>query len=105
MLSERQIQNDKLVIDAFAKLGLTVVPRVDVLTHKRWLDKGLLPKEGEKPTTVWGVGNLFHLSQVQPIAPVSPPEPVAPAEVTSTTKAKKPKLVVVTGTGGQPGKD
>lgn len=62
--TERQLKNDVAVGKAFAAKGLTVVPRVDVLTYKAWLLKGLRVRTGEKGVYVKGVGTLFHLSQV-----------------------------------------
>lgn len=62
----RQLKNEVLVAKTFAKLGLKVTPRVDVLTFKEWQKKGLRPVKGCHGTFVKGVGTLFHSGQVAP---------------------------------------
>lgn len=69
--TERQITNDVKVAKAFDKQGISVVPRVDCLTYKGWLSKGLRVKSGERGTWVKGVGTLFHLGQVETDVKVS----------------------------------
>ena len=63
-LSARQLDNDVKVAKAFAKQGITVVPRVDALTYKGWLGKGMRVIPGQHGTWVKGVGTLFHSGQV-----------------------------------------
>jgi len=70
-LSERQIANDVRVAKAFAKAGFTVVPRVDVLSYKGWLSKGMRVVPGQHGIWVKGVGTLFHSGQVAPDMPIS----------------------------------
>jgi len=62
--SSRQLDNDVKVAKAFKKLGMNVTPRVDVLTYKAWLAKGLRVKAGQHGVFVKGVGTLFHSGQV-----------------------------------------
>lgn len=45
-------QNDARVMEAFAEQGLSVTPRLDVLTFKAWLALGRSVRKGEKATTV-----------------------------------------------------
>ena len=70
-LSERQIQNDVRVAKAFKKAGFTVVPRVDALTYKGWLSKGMRVVPGQHGIFVKGVGTLFHSGQVAPDMPIN----------------------------------
>ena len=70
-LSERQIQNDVRVAKAFKKAGFTVVPRVDALTYKGWLSKGMRVIPGQHGIFVKGVGTLFHSGQVAPDMPIN----------------------------------
>ena len=65
-LSERQIKNDVAVAKAFKKAGFTVIPRVDALTYKGWLKKGMRVVPGQHGIYVKGVGTLFHSGQVAP---------------------------------------
>lgn len=76
-MTDRQIRNDAAVARAFKKAGFTVIPRVDALTYKGWLAKGLRVNKGEKGTWVKGVGTLFHSGQVSPDAQMSKSEMTA----------------------------
>lgn len=62
--TERQIKNDVAVAKAFKKAGFIVVPRVDALTYKGWLLKGMRVVPGQHGIFVKGVGTLFHSGQV-----------------------------------------
>jgi hypothetical protein len=63
-LTERQIKNDSAVIRAFKKLGLTVKPRIDVMTYNMWLKQGRKVRPGQKAKAfVKGVGSLFTVDQ------------------------------------------
>lgn len=62
--TERQISNDVAVAKAFKKAGFIVVPRVDALTYKGWILKGMRVVPGQKGLFVKGVGTLFHSGQV-----------------------------------------
>jgi hypothetical protein len=63
-LTERQIKNDSAVIRAFKKLGISVKPRIDVMTYNMWLKQGRKVRPGQKAKAfVKGVGNLFTLDQ------------------------------------------
>lgn len=64
--TERQISNDVAVAKAFKKAGFTVVPRVDALTYKGWLLKGMRVVPGQHGLYVKRVGTLFHSGQVAP---------------------------------------
>lgn len=64
--SDRKIRNDVAVTKAFAKQGITVIPRQNVLTYKGWLALGKRVIAGQKGTYVKGVGTLFHSGQVAP---------------------------------------
>jgi hypothetical protein len=83
--TERQISNDVAVAKAFKKLGFTVVPRVDALTYKGWLLKGMRVQSGQHGTFVKGVGTLFHSGQVSPDLVMS--KPAMMAEVAALTQA------------------
>lgn len=78
-LTERQIQNDVKVAKAFKKAGFTVVPRVDALTYKGWLLKGMRVVPGQHGIFVKDVGTLFHSGQVSP--DVQPSKAAMTAEV------------------------
>ncbi len=69
--TERQIANDVKVAKAFKKAGFIVVPRVDALTYKGWLSKGMRVVPGQHGIFVKGVGTLFHSGQVAVEAVVS----------------------------------
>lgn len=59
-------KNDMEAVAAFAARGIAnVKPREDVLTYKKWFEKGRLVKKGEKAVRV-GPFNLFHVSQTEP---------------------------------------
>lgn len=62
--TERQLKNDVNVAKAFKKAGFIVVPRVDALTYKGWLLKGMRVVPGQHGIFVKGVGTLFHSGQV-----------------------------------------
>jgi hypothetical protein len=62
--TDRQVKNMAAVAKAFAKQGLQVVPKVDALTYKGWLKKGMRVNKGAKGTFVKGVGTVFHAGQV-----------------------------------------
>lgn len=64
--TERQLANDVAVAKAFKKAGFTVVPRVDALTYKGWLLKGMRVIPGQHGIYVKRVGTLFHSGQVAP---------------------------------------
>jgi hypothetical protein len=70
-LSDRQIKNDVNVAKAFKKQGFLVTPRVDALTYKGWLSKGMRVQAGQKGIWVKGVGTLFHSGQVKKDQPIS----------------------------------
>jgi hypothetical protein len=58
-------KNDADCITAFAAKGIQdVKPRENVLTYRKWFEKGFLVKKGEKAVRV-GPFNLFHSSQVE----------------------------------------
>lgn len=65
--AEKQVfaaKNDADCIAAFTAAGYKdVKPRENVLTYKKWFEKGKLVKKGEKAVRV-GPFNLFHESQV-----------------------------------------
>lgn len=63
-MTERQIKNDVLVAKAFARQGITVIPRVNALTYKAWLSNEMCVIPGQQGTWVKGVGTLFHSGQV-----------------------------------------
>lgn len=69
--SDRKLVNDVNVAKAFKKAGFIVVPRVDALTYKGWLLKGMRVQKGQKGLWVKGVGTLFHSGQVAPDMPIS----------------------------------
>lgn len=75
--TERQIKNDVNVAKAFKKLGFIVVPRVDALTYKGWLSKGMRVQVGQHGVFVKGVGTLFHSGQVSPDLVLSKPAMIA----------------------------
>lgn len=75
--TERQIANDVAVAKAFKKLGFIVVPRVDALTYKGWLSKGMRVQVGQHGVFVKGVGTLFHSGQVSPDLVLSKPAMIA----------------------------
>lgn len=75
--TERQIANDVAVATAFKKLGFIVVPRVDALTYKGWLSKGMRVQVGQHGVFVKGVGTLFHSGQVSPDVQLSKPAMIA----------------------------
>lgn len=75
--TERQISNDVAVAKAFKKAGFIVIPRVDALTYKGWLLKGMRVVPGQKGTFVKGVGTLFHSGQVAPDVVLSKPAMIA----------------------------
>ncbi len=83
--TERQLKNDVAVAKAFKKAGFTVVPRVDALTYKGWLSKGMRVIPGQHGTWVKGVGTLFHSGQVLP--DVQPSKAAMTAEVAQLTQA------------------
>ncbi len=59
-------KNDADCITAFAAKGIQdVKPRENVLTYRKWFEKGFLVRKGEKAVRV-GPFNLFHSSQVDP---------------------------------------
>ena len=59
-------KNDAECITAFAAKGIQdVKPRENVLTYRKWFEKGFLVRKGEKATYV-GRFPLFHSSQVDP---------------------------------------
>lgn len=60
----RQLKNDVNVAKAFKKAGFIVIPRVDALTYKGWLSKGMRVVPGQHGIFVKGVGTLFHSGQV-----------------------------------------
>jgi hypothetical protein len=69
-LTERQIKNDSAVIRAFKKLGLSVKPRVDVMTYNMWLKQGRKVRPGQKAKAfVKGVGSLFTVDQTDAYVP------------------------------------
>ncbi len=84
-MTERQLMNDVRVAKAFKKAGFIVVPRVDALTYKGWLSKGMRVVPGQHGTWVKGVGTLFHSGQVAP--DVQPSKAAMTAEVQSMTQA------------------
>lgn len=58
-------RNDAEAVTAFAARGFQdVKPRENVLTYKKWFEKGRLVKKGEKAVRV-GPFNLFHISQTE----------------------------------------
>lgn len=77
--TELQLSNDVKVAKAFKKAGFTVVPRVDALTYKGWLLKGMRVVPGQKGLFVKGVGTLFHSGQVA--TDVQPSKAAMTAEV------------------------
>lgn len=78
-LSDRQIKNDVNVAKAFKKAGFIVVPRVDALTYKGWLSKGMRVVPKQHGIWVKGVGTLFHSGQVA--VDVQPSKAAMTAEV------------------------
>lgn len=84
--TERQLKNDVNVAKAFKKQGIVVTPRVDALTYKGWLSKGMRVVKGEHGTWVKGVGTLFHSGQVAP--DVQPSK----AEMTAEVAAMQPAV-------------
>jgi hypothetical protein len=69
--SDRQLKNDVAVAKAFKKQGFLVTPRVDCLTYKGWLSKGMRVQAGQRGIFVKGVGTLFHSGQVKKDQPIS----------------------------------
>jgi hypothetical protein len=66
--SEQSIKNEMQTIKAFKRaLGITVTPKVDVLTFNKWIEKGFRPIEGTKSVRVANL-RLFHKSQCRPIS-------------------------------------
>jgi outer membrane murein-binding lipoprotein Lpp len=80
----RRKANDEECIRVFKAAGYKVVePRFNVLTYKKWLEKGRRVKKGEKGFSV-GPFKLFHENQTEvngssdlplPIERVIPPQP------------------------------
>jgi hypothetical protein len=65
--SEKVIKNELECIRAFKKLGIAnVVPKVNVLTFNKWLERGLRPLEGSKAVRVQNL-RLWHETQVRPL--------------------------------------
>lgn len=63
--------NDNECIKVFTAAGYKdVKPRVNVLTHKRWVAAGRMVRKGEKALQVGTEGhkfNLFHIDQTDPL--------------------------------------
>ena len=60
-------KNDADCITAFQAAGhKNVQPRINVLTYKKWLEKGRRVKKGEKSVAV-GPFRLFHENQTSPV--------------------------------------
>jgi hypothetical protein len=60
-------QNDTECVKVFTAAGYSdVKPRENVLTYKRWLEKGRIVKKGEKSHRV-GSFNLFHFNQTDAV--------------------------------------
>lgn len=58
-------KNDAEAVAAFAAKGIQdVKPRENVLTYRKWFEKGRIVKKGEKAVRV-GPFNLFHVSQTE----------------------------------------
>lgn len=71
--AERVAANDNECIKVFTAAGYKdVKPRVNVLTHKRWVAAGRMVRKGEKALQVGTKGhmfNLFHIDQTDPLLP------------------------------------
>lgn len=69
--AKREAANDAECIRLFTEAGYKdVKPRVNVLTHKRWVAAGRMVREGEKAIKVGPKGhqfNLFHIDQTDPM--------------------------------------
>jgi hypothetical protein len=84
-------QIEALTVKAFRRAGFgDVVPRVDVMTYRKWLEAGFKVKTGEKAVKVKQF-RLFHKSQVEPVEAAQPTPKAATPKVSKVTPIKPAK--------------
>lgn len=102
--SEISAKNDLAVLRACKKAGFKdVQPRVNVLTFRKWVEKGYRPKEGSSALKINNL-RLWHVSQVRPMSK----DEIAAMKVQSEasdqrrSKAAKGKVVPIHGQAEMP---
>jgi hypothetical protein len=63
----QQVKNELATVKAFKRLGITdIKPRINVLTFRKWTEKGMRPLEKSKAVRVANL-RLWHVSQCRPM--------------------------------------